>query len=239
MESGFDFRAGGCGNCASGNSAAISGGRENRCLASYAAIGGGYRNQVTGRYGAVPGGSVDRVAGDYSLAAGSQVRIAAAASHTFAFGDDFATTTPDAAVFCHNGWTTRLGVGVENPTHNIDVAGGAYCNGTNWVNGSSRAHKRDIRRLSPEQLRAVLDRLAGIEVVNYRYRSEDTGEEHIGLNAEDAPEAIATPACDGMNTADAIGWFVAAAKAQYLRIEALEADLARLREPGIRANRSR
>jgi hypothetical protein len=47
------------------------------------------------------------------------------------------------------------------------------------------------------------------------------------LIAEDAPELIATPERDGINTADAIGFLLAAVKAQQAEIDELKAELKR------------
>ena len=218
--------AGGVSNEATGDYASVSGGSANQIPGDGSAIGGGYHNHISGEYSCVAGGYADSISTDYSVAAGRKVKVGAAAHYTFAFGDSFVTTTPRAVVFHHAGQTTKLGVGVANPSYQIECSGGAYCDGTNWVNGSSRKLKTDITTLTPEQMAGVLAELERIEVVNYRYKSEENGEEHIGLIAEDAPELLATPARDGINTADAIGWLVAIAKAQQAEIEALKAKLA-------------
>jgi len=177
------------------------------------------------KYATIAGGRSNTILdSDNSLAHGYKVKLDNA-HQTFAFGDSFTTTTSNAVVFCHTGYTTKVGIGVPNPTHNIDVAGGAYCSGTNWVNASSRSLKKNIAELSPAELQAALAELAQTQVVRYEYKSETSGEQHIGLIAEDAPGAIATPERDGINTADAIGWLIAVAKAQQAEIEALKAEL--------------
>jgi hypothetical protein len=219
--------AGGWGNLASGWHSTVAGGLNNSTLASASAVAGGERSSVsaTGEWSTVAGGRYDTIAGSYSLAAGYNVRVRDAADYSLAFGENCSTSTPRAVVFYHSSAATKLGVGVQNPGYSIDVQGGAYCSGTNWVNGSSRKLKTDISALTPEQMRAVLEDLERIEVVNYRYKSEASGERHIGLIAEDAPELLATPARDGINTADAIGFLLAVAKAQQAEIEALKAEL--------------
>jgi len=133
-------------------------------------------------------------------------------------------------VFYHNGTPTKLGVGVTDPTHNIDVAGGAYCDGSNWVNASSRKLKTDIAGLTPEECRRILAELTSSEVVRFKYKAQPDGEEHIGLIAEDAPSELATSARDGINTADAIGCLVAGLKAQQAEIEVLKAELRKLQK---------
>jgi hypothetical protein len=222
--------SGGHNNTAATAGTAVGGGSDNYAAGNYSAISGGSANYASGWYSAIPGGYGDTCAGHYAMVMGNKVRATSSADFTFAYGHDFTTSTPYAVVLYHDGETTRLGVGVTDPSHNIDVAGGAYCTGTNWVNNSSRRLKTNIGVLSDDEIQAVLDELVRTDVVRYRYRSEDTGEEHIGLIAEDAPEAIATPARDGINTADAIGFLFAAIKAQSTRVEQLERELAALRK---------
>jgi hypothetical protein len=177
----------------------------------------------------VPGGLGDSARGDYSLAAGREVKVADAGDYSLAFGRDFTTRTPNAVVFCHPEGATRLGVGVANPDHSIHVHGGAYCNGTNWIDGSSRRLKYDIRSLTADDYARVLAILDKTSIVRFRYKSDPNGERHIGLIAEDAPEELATPNRDGVNTADAIGFLLAALKAQNAEIEALKAELSKMK----------
>ena len=216
---------GGNGNAASGINATVGGGYENRAPGNRTVVGGGYRNNATGEYSTIPGGYADTCAGDYSVVMGDRVRTSSSADLTFACGEDFVTDAERAVVFYHSGGTTKLGIGVTDPTHNIDVAGGAYCTGAYWINGSDRESTSDVTALSDRELQAVLDQLDRTDVVRYRLTSEDSGEEHIGLLVGDAPEAIATPTRDGINTSDAIGWLVAIAKAQQAEIEELRTAL--------------
>lgn len=217
--------AGGTGNAASANFSIVGGGTNNTANTSGAVVAGGYYNTAGATYAVVPGGYADTCEAYAGIAAGYRVRARSTANYTLAFGRDFVTSTPYAVVFYHSGFTTKLGVGVTNPTHNIDVAGGAYCDGTNWVNASSRALKKDIVALSAEEYRQILDELAGTDVVRFRYKSDDRSRTHIGLVSEDAPEAVATPERDGISTGDAIGFLFAALKAQQAEIEALRARL--------------
>ncbi|MEO0025976.1 MAG: tail fiber domain-containing protein [candidate division WOR-3 bacterium] len=239
--------AGGENNRAAGYMAVVAGGYANRAGGTYASIGGGSNNVSNGNYAAVPGGRDNVASGDYSIVAGGMsdtaaanysfaggynTRVRASADYTFAFGEGCSTSTPRAVVFYHSGGTTKLGIGVQNPQYPIHVQGGAYCDGTSWVDASSRLLKKDIRALTPEEVKAILEELKRIQVVRFRYKSDVTGEEHIGVIAEDVPELLATPNRDGINTGDAIGFLLAAIQAvceqnQELRqeLEALKAQL--------------
>jgi hypothetical protein len=229
--------SGGVNNSASAGTAVVGGGHYNTASGMYATVAGGANNIASGVFAAVTGGNNNVAAGSNSMAGGSVVKTDSAAAATFAFGSSFTTSTPYAAVFYNSGQTTRLGVGVTDPTHNIDVAGGAYCDGANWVNASSRELKTGIANLSAEECRRILTELASSEVVRFKYKAQQDGKEHVGLIAEDAPSELATAARDGINTGDAIGCLLAAVKAQkaisdqqQAEIEILRAELAKLQK---------
>jgi hypothetical protein len=217
---------GGWGNTSSNRSATVAGGQENSATGINAAVGGGYWNKASGYCAAVPGGRADSCIADYGLAAGNGVRVASSAFNTFAFGSSFTTSTPYAVVFYNSGQTTKLGVGVANPTHYIDCPNNNYCDASGWHDGSSRTLKKDITELTPEQYEQVLAELGKTNVVHYRYKTEESGKVHIGLIAEDAPERVASLKRDAISTNDAIGFLMAAVKAQQAEIEQLKVELA-------------
>jgi hypothetical protein len=220
---------GGSWNTASGYWSTVGGGWKNCASGNNATVGGGECDTASGLYASVPGGHQNTAAGDYSFAGGWNVKTDAAATNTFAFGLNFTTSTPQAVVF-YSGGSMKLGVGVVNPTHNIDVVGGAYCDATGWHNPSSRRLKHDISPLSPEECRRILAQLNSSEVVRFKYNSETNDREHIGLIAEDAPALLTDHERRSISTGDAIGCLLAALKAQTARIEALEAEVARFRK---------
>jgi len=93
-----------------------------------------------------------------------------------------------------------LGVGVQSPSYRIQVAGGAYCNGTTWTNASSRSLKTNIRDLSAYDARAALSQL---EPVRFNYKA-DTSDECLGFIAEDVPGLLATPDRKGLSPMDIV-----------------------------------
>ena len=221
---------GGYSNGAGGDSATVAGGVQNSANGIGATVGGGGHNSASGNFSTVAGGFADSSKAPYSQAGGFMVKTTTQANYTLAFGELFTTYTPRAVVFYHNGAPTKLGVGVANPTHNIDVAGGAYCSGANWVNGSSRKLKEEVRSLSDADCRAILDQLLQTDVVEFKYKAEESDENHVGVIAEEAPSLLATPDRDGINTGDAIGSLIAAVKAQNAEIEELREEVRRLSE---------
>ena len=112
---------GGLSNIASDSYATAAGGWENQAGYFGATVGGGYRNAAIGNAAVVPGGSSDTAAGNYSFAAGKHVRIARDGHFTFAFGNDFTTSTPNAAIFYDSGTEIKVGVQTTNPTARLDV----------------------------------------------------------------------------------------------------------------------
>jgi hypothetical protein len=216
---------GGWDNDTPGDTATVGGGSHNINWGRGATISGGSFNFASGPGAVVPGGYADSADGDYSFVAGRQVKANWQADHTLAFGYDFETSTPNAAVFYTNGTTFKLGVGVTDPTHNIDVAGGAYCDGTQWVDVSTRSAKKDIEALTDCEYQEVLDKLSQTEVVRFRYKNQEGDEVHMGVIAEDAPEELVDADRKGVPTGDAIGFLLAALKAQQEEIEVLKAEI--------------
>jgi len=216
---------GGWGNTASGYHSVVAGGLENVASGTASTVSGGEDNAESGYWSTIAGGRNDTCLADYALLSGCRVRARAAADYTLAFGEDCSTSTARAVVFYHSGAATKLGVGVQNPTHYVDVTGGSYCDASGWHNGSSRELKRDIVKLTPEECRAILQQLLATDVARYKYRLDERGREHVGLIAEEAPDVLTGPEHKAIGTGDAIGFLMAAVKAQQAEIEALKARL--------------
>jgi len=49
-----------------------------------------------------------------------------------------------------------------NPTNLIDITGGAYCNGTIWIDASSREYKENIERVKAEEAMDVVAALTKV-----------------------------------------------------------------------------
>jgi len=82
---------------------------------------------------------------------------------------------------------------VASPTHLIDVTGGAYCNGTSWVNGSDRNAKEAFTAINP---RTVLEKVSALPITEWKYKAEADGSKHLGPMAQDFHAAF------GLNGAD-------------------------------------
>jgi hypothetical protein len=82
---------------------------------------------------------------------------------------------------------------VASPTHLIDVNGGAYCNGTTWVNNSDRNSKEAFAAINP---RTVLEKVSALPITEWEYKAEAGGGKHLGPMAQDFHTAF------GLNGAD-------------------------------------
>ncbi len=125
----------------------------------------------------------------------------------------------------------NVGIGVDDPAHLIELAGGAYCDGSgDWITGSSREFKKDIQPLSIEECAEIVEKLKNVEVVRYRYKNlREDQRLRIGVIAEDAPEEFATSDKKGVSPLDAIGFLLAAVKGQQEQIQSLEKEIHRLK----------
>jgi len=120
-----------------------------------------------------------------------------------------------------------FGNGMTDPQHLIHLNGGAYSDGTSWVDGSIRAHRSDISRLTLNQ---ASDALAGLDPVTFRNIADESGELHVGFNAEDVPELVATKDRKGINALEIVAVLTKLAQDQQERMARQEAEIAAQQE---------
>ena len=118
-----------------------------------------------------------------------------------------------------------LGVGTTTPEYLIDT-GGAYCNGSSWVNASSRALKQDFSFLTSIQAR---DTLAGLKPMQFTYK-KDPSEKTLGFIAEDVPDLVATNDRKSLNPMDIITVLTKVVQDQSKLIQELTNRLNRMEE---------
>jgi len=206
------------------------GGRVNVFVGAYA----GYQN-TTGQYNTFLGGD----AGEANITGSSNVFLGwgAGLSETGSsklYIDSSTTSTPliygdfSANYLRFNG---SVGISVT-PTHLLDVSGGAYCNGTTWVNASSREYKENIKPLTSEDALAAIEKL---EPVKFNYKA-DKEERSLGFIAEDVPELVAMKDRKGLNTMDVVAVLTKVVQEQQKEfqkqqktIEELQAQIAELK----------
>jgi hypothetical protein len=124
-------------NTASGDHNTVGGGYQNIASGVQAAtIGGGFQNTASGIGTTIPGGFNNTAFGSYSFAAGRRAK----ANHfgTFVWGDgtdeDFASTANNQFLIRASG---GVGIGTNNPTTELDVAGTVQMTGFNMPTGAA------------------------------------------------------------------------------------------------------
>lgn len=163
-------------------------------------VGWDERGKVSFGFGAVGGGNLVTYSKGYS----NSVR---AGEFSFVYGGG----NLGQIQFIHydgSTWVPRmritkegyLGLGLlyASPTHLIELKGGAYSDGSTWVDASSKELKENINELSSEDAVATLTNL---QPVQYNYKASKE-EAHVGFIAEDVPELVATNGRKGLSPMD-------------------------------------
>jgi hypothetical protein len=136
------------------------------------------------------------------------------------------------------GWYTNLvlkssngyfgfGQGMANPQHLIHLNGGAYSDGTSWVDATSKASSRDVSRLTLSQAREAL---AGLDPVTFRHRADENGELHVGFMVEDVPELVAMQDRKGLSAMQVAAVLAKVVQDQQKRLEQQDAQVAEQRD---------
>ncbi len=93
-----------------------------------------------------------------------------------------------------------VGIGMNSPTHLIQLSGGAYSDGAVWTDASSRALKENINELTVQE---AMNTLTGLDPVKFNYKS-DKEDKHVGFIAEDVPELVAMKDRKGLSAMDIV-----------------------------------
>jgi hypothetical protein len=130
-----------------------------------------------------------------------------------------------------------VGIGNTNPGELFVVGtGGAYCNGTSWVNGSDRNSKRDFTAVNPVE---VLAKISALPISEWQYKVDAAEVRHIGPMAQDFHAAFGLNGGDDkhISTVDEGGVALAAIQGlnQKLETENQEKN-AKIRELEARLN---
>ncbi len=117
---------------------------------------------------------------------------------------------------------SRLAIASPSGTHHIDVAGGAYCDGTNWVNASDKNSKENFEKIDGEEL---LEKISDLEITKWNYKG-DKDAEHIGPTAQDFKKAFGVGADDkSISTIDPSGIALAAIKELYAQLKSKDREM--------------
>lgn len=202
--------------------------------------GRSYSDEGIGVYGTAPRRGVQ---GDASRTTGDAYGVYGTADSTSGHGVyGEATATSGTTYGVHgqtsspNGWggyfgggkglfASGLAVGTTSPTHIVDVDGGAYCNGTQWKDASSRALKRDIRDLTAAE---AADALVKRRPTKYRYKAAPD-DEVVGFIAEDVPALVAGRNRDGLSALEIAAVLTRVVQQQQQQITQLRAEIDAIR----------
>lgn len=80
----------------------------------------------------------------------------------------------------------NAGIGTSTPTHLLQLSGGAYSDGDNWLPTSDRAYKKDIDYNFKYGLKTVEQ----LKPVYYVHKQDKTNKRQIGFIAQDVKEVI-------------------------------------------------
>ncbi len=140
--------------------------------------------------------------------------------------------TPDSAILDlgYSGSTTatiRMQAVPTSGGHPIALSGGAYCDGTNWVNASDKNSKENFRKVDSERL---LQQIAELAISEWNYKG-DSGVTHIGPTAQDFKKIFGVGRDDkSISTIDPSGIALAAIQALKSENDELRAQITELRE---------
>ena len=112
----------------------------------------------------------------------------------------------------------NVGIGTASAPGSLLVVGtgGAVCNGTTWIDGSSRDFKKNIEDLSEEDLTDLFTVLDEVDLVKFQYRNEDDGAApRVGMIAEEMPEVLASEDRKGMELGRHVGFLMGVVKAMH------------------------
>jgi hypothetical protein len=189
-----------------------------------ATVVGGDTNTASGWRATVVGGVGNVAAGEHSLAAGRRAK--ANSNGCFVWADandlDVACNTVNRTIFRSSG-------GFYIYT-NSGLTSGMYLSagGSGWNIVSDPMYKENFQ---PIDTATLLERLAGIEISTWNYRSQDPTIRHIGPMASDfnaLVDGLGGEGANYINSLDADGVALAAIQALYAENQALESRVTSL-----------
>ncbi len=118
-----------------------------------------------------------------------------------------------------------MGIGTQSLSFPLEMAGGAYTNGSSWIDGSSKEYKENIKGLKVED---AIETLQGFNPVTFNYRVSPE-ENHVGFVAEEVPELVSTKDQKGLSPMDIVAVLTKVVQEQQKTISTLREELNELK----------
>ena len=125
----------------------------------------------------------------------------------------------------------NVGIGMTEPTHLIQLAGGAYCDGTgDWIAGSDRSYKKDINY----DFKYGLNEVEQLKPVHYVHKQDKDNKKQVGFIAQDIlnvlPEVVSgTEGSYGVSYGQITAVLVKAIQEQQNQIKELKDEIEKIR----------
>jgi hypothetical protein len=130
------------------------------------------------------------------------------------------TTTPVGSPRITIKGNGYVGIGIQTPSYPLQMAGGAYTNGSSWVDASSREYKESIEVLSAEE---ALEAIKELNPVKYAYKTDGT-EKRVGFIAEEVPELVSMKDRKGLSPMDIVAVLTKVVQEQQKMVKELKAE---------------
>jgi len=119
-----------------------------------------------------------------------------------------------------------VGIGTQSPSYPLQMAGGAYTNGSSWIDASSREYKENIEILSTEE---ALEAIKELNPVKYAYKTDQT-EKRVGFIAEEVPELVSMKDRKGLSPMDIVAVLTKVVQEQQETVQKQQAVINTLTE---------
>jgi hypothetical protein len=119
-----------------------------------------------------------------------------------------------------------VGIGTQSPSYPLQMAGGAYTNGSSWIDASSREYKDNIKGLKVED---AIETLQGLNPVTFSYKVSPE-ENHVGFVAEEVPELVSTKDRKGLSPMDIVAVLTKVVQEQQKTMQEQQKTITTLRE---------
>jgi len=136
------------------------------------------------------------------------------------------TTTPVGTARITIKGNGYVGIGTQTPSYPLQMAGGAYTNGSSWVDASSRDYKENIEVLSTEE---ALEAIKELNPVKYAYKTDQT-EKRVGFIAEEVPELVSMKDRKGLSPMDIVAVLTKVVQEQQKTIQEQQKTISVLSE---------